>query len=192
MPYPAQTPPQPPIQFPPAPAPPQPPSHPWSGRWAFALYGVLAGLVLGSLVFAGGSDDGTTATPAPTVTVTQTAPAKAAPTEAPTTEAPAPATYTPHKSDWVVGVKKKEQQCFGSAGCSVTVTIDPAYVGSDPLPDSGTVEVTYQLSGDTSGPVVGTFTVEGGQVSYDKETDLDTKSAKTKIAAKVTDVGYTE
>jgi hypothetical protein len=187
---------QPPLQQPPQPMyfPTNPPSqpapkkHPWSGRWAFATYGLLLGLTLSALAFGGGSGtDAPTAAPAPTVTTTVTAAAPATTTEAPADE---PTGYTADKADWRVGVKVKEQQCFGSAGCSVTVTIDPQYVGPDPLPDSGTVEVTYELSGDTSGPVVGTFTVEGGQVSYDKETDLDTKSAHTKIAAKVTDATY--
>ena len=130
-----------------------------------------------------------------------------APSAAPTTAAPSPAassddpwpvndsespTFVPQKSDWKVGVKVTERHCFGSAGCNVTVRIDPQYVGTQELPSTGTIEVTYEISGDSSGPVVGTFTVENSEASYDKETDLDTKSARTKIAAKVTDVAYDE
>ena len=129
------------------------------------------------------------------------------PTVAPTSAAPSPAasssddpwptndespSFVPQKSDWRVGVKVTERHCFGSAGCNVTVRIDPQYVGTQELPSTGTIEVTYEISGDSSGPVVGTFTVEDSEASYDKETDLDTKSARTKIAAKVTDVAYDE
>lgn len=178
----------------PAPAPASPPPKRgglFTGRPAWAVYGGLAGLVLGSALFAGGQT-GTTAQPAPaaTMTVTATAPAAtaaSAPSSAPTTET---AGYTPRKSDWKVGVKVTKKQCFGEAGCNVTVAIDPEYVGDQQLPDSGTIDVTYEISGDESGPTVGTFSVEGGQASYDKETDLSTKSSHTKITAKVTDVDY--
>ena len=127
-----------------------------------------------------------------------------APSSAPTTAAPSPASssddpwptndespsFVPQKSDWRVGVKVTERHCFGSAGCNVTVRIDPQYVGTQELPSTGTIEVTYEISGDSSGPVVGTFTVENSQASYDKETDMDTASAHTKIKARVTDVSY--
>jgi len=59
MPYPAQTPPQPPIQFPQQPAPPRPPSHPWLGRWAFGLYGLMLGLLLVFVVGCSVSDPST-------------------------------------------------------------------------------------------------------------------------------------
>ena len=177
-----------PTQFPvPQPAPPQPPkSHPLTGRVAMALYGLTVGLVLGSLAFAGGASEPTTVA-GPTKTVTVTSAPQAS--EAPTT---APAGYSPKASDWKVGVKVKEKQCFGEVGCNVTVAIDPQYVGSQTLPDSGTIEVTYEISGDESGPVVGSFTVEGGQVSYDKTTDLSTANSGVKPKAKVTDVSYSE
>ena len=119
-----------------------------------------------------------------------------APSASPSSDDPWPVndsespTFVPQKSDWKVGVKVTERQCFGSAGCNVTVQIDPQYVGTQDLPNSGTISVTYEISGDTSGPIVGTFTVENSQASYDKSTDMDTKSAHTKIAAKVTDVSY--
>lgn len=51
MPYPPQTPPQPPIQIPTSPPPtPRPAPHPWQGRWAFALYGLVLGLLVVFLV----------------------------------------------------------------------------------------------------------------------------------------------
>lgn len=165
---------------------------PWTSKPLVGVYGLAGGFLLGAAIFSGMPSPEPSAAPAPASTVTVTAPPEVAPSDDPTTEAPAPAGYEPHKSDWAVGVKVKEKQCFGSAGCSVTATIDPEYVGTEPLPDTGTIEVTYQISGDTSGPVVGTFTVTDKQASYDKETDLDTKSSSVKPAAKVTDVSYSE
>lgn len=185
-------------QTPPLPGPqPVKQSSLWTSKPMIGLYAGIAGLLLGAGIGAGAGGGATpTAEPAPTTTVTVTsAPDRtegaSEPTEAPTSEVPAGG-YTAHKSDWKVGVKVKEKQCFGSAGCSVTVTIDPKYVGATPLPDTGTIEVTYEISGDTSGPVVGTFTVEDHSASFDKETQLDTKSSSVTPKAKVTDVEYTE
>lgn len=177
-------------------APPAPPKKPslWTSKPLIGIYGGVAGLLIGSLSAVGGPAPSADPAPAPTVTVTAPAPEVTEganlPSDEPTTEEPA--TYKPSKSDWQVGVKVKEKQCFGEAGCNVTVTIDPKYVGTTPLPDSGTIEVTYELSGDTSGPVVGTFTVEDHSASFDKETSLDTKSGSVKVKAKVTAVEYTE
>jgi hypothetical protein len=179
-----------PMQFPvPQPAPPQPPKHhPLASRVAFGLYGLVVGLVLGSLAFAGGASEPTTVA-GPTKTVTVTSAPQAS--EAPTTSAPAG--YSPKASDWKVGVKVKEKQCFGEAGCNVTVSIHPQYTGDRELPTTGTIEVTYEISGDESGPVVQTFTVTGGdQVSYDKSADLSTSSSGVTPKAKVTDVTYSE
>jgi len=152
-------------------------------RIIHATAAALGCLTASALLCVGCSTGDTPPTPAPTVTVTVTAP----PTT-PTTDTP---TYTPAKTDWAVTVKVKERQCFGEAGCNTTVAVDPQYVGTDPLPTTGTIEVTYEISGDTSGPVVGTFTVEDSQIAYDKETDLDTRSAHTRIVATVTDATYT-
>ena len=45
------------------------------------------------------------------------------PTYADATELPAP-------EDFEISVRVTEKQCFGSAGCNVSFTIDPTYVGS--------------------------------------------------------------
>lgn len=103
--------------------------------------------------------------------------------------APAP-TFHPNTADWKVGVKILKKHCFGSAGCNITFRIKPSYVGTQDLPDEGTIEVTYKVSGDESGPVINTFTVESGQASYDSEEYLSTPSSSTRVAAKVTDVSY--
>lgn len=98
--------------------------------------------------------------------------------------------YQPEKADWRVGIKILKKECFGSAGCNITFRINPSYVGDQPLPDSGTIEVTYRVSGDEDGPQINTFTVEDRQASYDAEEDLSTPSSATKVRARVTEVSY--
>ena len=182
-----------PMRFPTNPPPPQPPKpkrNPWTSPLAIVMYVTVGILVVLSVAFSGGSDPETSVPASAPASSTRAPKPASEPTEAPTTEAPAG--YRPHKSDWKVAVKVKQKQCFGEVGCNVTVTIDPQYVGSQPLPDSGTIEVTYEISGDVAGPVVGTFTVDGGQASYDKETYMSTASSGVKPKAKVTDVTYSD
>lgn len=161
-------------------------------RFGFVALGVtgVAGLFLGGMI--GASTAATTAAPAPTVTVTAPAPE---PTEAapePTMEEPEPAVYVPKKSDWQVKVTTRKKQCFGEAGCNVTVKTEPIYVGDRDLPDTGTIEVFYEISGDESGPITESFTVTGGTAHYPKEEDLSTPKSGTKVKAKITDVTYEE
>lgn len=85
--------------------------------------------------------------------------------------------------------KVVEKQCFGSAGCNVTVRIEMTYDGPD-LSSDGTFEVTYDLTGDEDGSIIGTFEVTGSQYTQDEQT-LSTKSSKTKLTVKVTRVDRT-
>jgi hypothetical protein len=50
--------------------------------------------------------------------------------------------------------KTRDRQCFGSAGCNVRVKVETAYKGA-PLSEDEMWEITYQLPGDESGPIVG-------------------------------------
>src|SRR4051794_10242797 len=70
--------------------------------------------------------------------------------------------YTPVDYDWQVSVKVIEQQCFDTAGCHVTVSVTPSYVGSQPLPATGRIEVTYELAGGSDGTITRTISVEHG------------------------------
>jgi hypothetical protein len=95
-------------------------------------------------------------------------------------------------TDFAVGIKVMRKKCFGSAGCNVTYRIAPTYVGDQTLPDTGTIEVTYQVTGGEDGPQINMFTIEGGgSASFDSEEDLSTPSSNTKLKAKATDVSYT-
>ena len=118
------------------------------------------------------------------------------PAEEPTEEA-APTTYTPKKSDWYLKIKTKDKQCFGSAGCNVEVRVTPLYAGpaslKTDLPDEGTIEITYKLTGDESGPITGTLVVDcSDQTAESNEESMSTRSSATKVRAKVTDIEYNE
>jgi len=89
-------------------------------------------------------------------------------------------------SDITLTPKVTDKQCFGSAGCSLTIKIDMSYRGAD-LSADDTWEVTYQVKGDESGPIIGTFEITGDQYTVNEES-LSTRSSRTKVTIKVTDV----
>jgi hypothetical protein len=168
------------------------PGKPKRFGWPTVIITAVVALGVGGIA-GGATQTSTTASPAATATVTETVAAGAEPTDKPTEEpTQEPTGFTPHKSDFKIGIKIIEKKCFGSAGCSITYRIKPDYVGTQELPETGTIEVSYQVTGDSSGPQQNTFTIEGGQASFDKEEFADTPSSSTKLVAKVTEVTYTE
>ena len=114
--------------------------------WLTLLIASAVALFVGTGIGAAG-DPATTAVPAATVTATATETVEAEnqpPSEEPEpepTEEPAPVKFK--RSDFTVGIKILSKQCFGSAGCNVEFRIDPQYVGSQPLPDTG-VGIEYE------------------------------------------------
>lgn len=88
--------------------------------------------------------------------------------------------------DFEVSLSVKEKQCFGSAGCHVTLRVDPEFVGSENSEEAW--EVTFKIVGDESGPVVQTFSMEGFEITFQEEVSISTPSANTKPKAKITDV----
>ena len=59
------------------------------------------------------------------------------------------------------------------------------------LPDEGTIEITYKLTGDESGPITGTLVVDcADQTAESNEESMSTRSSATKVKAKVTDIEY--
>lgn len=143
-----------------------------------------------SLAACGSTAAGTKTTSATPSATSISSPAAEVPTEVPTVEPPAAPEFSAVASDFTLAVKIMKKTCFGSAGCNVTYRIVPKYVGDQTLPDSGTVEVTYQVSGGEDGPQINTFTIEGGSASYDSEESLSTSSSTAKLKGKVTDVSY--
>lgn len=88
--------------------------------------------------------------------------------------------------DFVINLRTIEKKCFGSAGCNVTVSIDPTYVGSGAIPDA--FKVTYEIRGGEDGPEISTFSVEGDTVSYDGEERISTSSSDAELEAVATEV----
>jgi hypothetical protein len=154
----------------------------WLALILTAVVALLLGSAIGSL---GNPDTPTTATPS----VATATDSPATPADEPEPEPTATTGYEPRKADFVVKVKITDKQCFGSAGCLVDYKITPQYAGSQPLPKTGVIEVTYEITGDED-PIVGSFTVEDGQVDYDKEGSMSTPRSSTKVKATVTDVEY--
>jgi hypothetical protein len=121
--------------------------------------------------------------------------ASAAPTASEPTEEPT--AYTPKESDWSLQIKTRDKQYFGSAGCNVEVRVTPLYVGpgsvKTDLPDEGTIEITYKLTGDESGPIVGTLEIDcADQTAESNDEDLSTRRSSTKVKATVADIEYNE
>lgn len=168
------------------------------GFLALLLASAIA-LTVGAALGALGNGSPATAQPAATVTATATVTktvtetAGSEPTDEPAEEATEDTSgFSAKASDFKIGIKILSKKCFGSAGCSVTYRIKPEYVGDQSLPSSGTVEVTYRVKGNESGPQANTFPIEDGEASYEKEEYLSTPSSGTSITAKVIEVSCSE
>ena len=99
--------------------------------------------------------------------------------------------YTPLTSDdLIVTFKIKHKQCFGSAGCNVTVSPDISYIGadSDSIDPDKTYEITYEIYGDESGTIVETATLTDRTSLSLSSSDVSTTSSTKKITGEVTDV----
>jgi hypothetical protein len=145
--------------------------------WLAMIIAIVGAFGIGAGVVALGSTD-TTGTPAATRTLTGESTAE-------------PAGFTPKKSDFEIGIKILEKTCFGSTGRSISYRIKPKYVGTQELPDEGTIEVSYRVTGDESGPRQNTFQIVGGQPEFDQEEFAGTPSSGTVLKAKVIEVSYT-
>lgn len=84
-------------------------------------------------------------------------------------------------------LKVREKQCFGSAGCNVTVQVDPTYVGNQDV-SSGSWEITYEIRGGEDGAIIETMTLEDGTWTFPEEQSLQTTSSNTKLTAVATEV----
>ncbi|MET9582047.1 hypothetical protein ABZY10_02795 [Streptomyces sp. NPDC006539] len=126
------------------------------------------------------------AAPSPSVSTPIVSPE---PVSDPTTEGPAYA--DPRPSDFTMKLTIKRKQCFGSAGCNVDVEPDLSYEGILPIDPDKTYEITYQINGDESGPVIETISLTNGTSMEYYPSSLSTASSRTKITGKVTDVAET-
>lgn len=86
-----------------------------------------------------------------------------------------------------LGVRTRSKECFGSAGCSLTVQIEPSYVGTQDVA-TGSWELTYEIRGGEDGPLIETMTLENGTFSFPEEQMVGTASSNAQISAVVTEV----
>lgn len=84
-------------------------------------------------------------------------------------------------------LKVREKQCFGSAGCLVTVQVDPSYVGNQDV-TSGSWEVTYEIRGGEDGPIIDTMTLANGTWTFPEEQNLNISSSNSRLTAVATAV----
>jgi hypothetical protein len=87
-------------------------------------------------------------------------------------------------------LKTTQKQCFGSAGCNVTVQVRAALDRSllDAMPGDGRWDVTYEITGDESGPIIGTFSLYGNGKYDVNEEFLSTPSTNTPVRVRVISV----
>ncbi len=96
----------------------------------------------------------------------------------------------PTVRDFSLAVRTKEEQCFGSAGCNVTLGLTPTYTGLSV--GDAVWDVTYRLEGIEDGASVGTFTLDGDELSWSDESQVQTTTPGKRIRAVITSVdrGY--
>lgn len=90
---------------------------------------------------------------------------------------------------FLIGLKTTSKQCFGSAGCNVTVEPDLTLAIDSSLVDPDAVyDITYTIHGDESGPVIETAELSSGTgLSYTPSV-ISTASSGTKVTVEITDV----
>ncbi|MFF7977277.1 hypothetical protein [Streptomyces sp. NPDC007905] len=124
----------------------------------------------------------------PAAAVKSSAPSKDAATAAVESN-PAP-TYAELDADsFTIKLKTKKKQCFGSAGCNLTVEPDLALlVDSGEIDPDATYEITYEIHGDESGPVIETAELSDQTSLNYTPSVISTSSSSTKVSVEITDV----
>lgn len=106
----------------------------------------------------------------------------------PPSPTPSPTPVVPLPTDFTLTVTVLEKQCFGSAGCNLTVRLGtPTYIGPV-LSEDQEFTVVYNLLGGEQGPQTNSFTLRGSTMNYDAEEFIQTTSSRSVVTAKVTQV----
>ncbi|WP_244205563.1 hypothetical protein [Streptomyces bobili] len=101
--------------------------------------------------------------------------------------APTYAALTP--ADFAMTLRTTERQCFGSAGCNVTVEPILSYAGEwNGVDPDAVYSITYEIRGDESGPVIETAELSAETTLNYTPTSISTASASKKVSVKITDV----
>ena len=179
------TPPQP--DFPP-PLPPEPPK-PANNRTNAIIIGsaaaVIAAIVATGIVVVQSRDD---------ISTSATTSASSAPDGAVTAAAeeepdPEPTFTEPEVDDFTIELRTTRRQCFGSAGCNLTVEPELTYGGlSTDLDPDATYEITYEIRGDEDGPVIETAELSNQTTLNFSPSVISGVPASVKPSVKITDI----
>jgi hypothetical protein len=164
--------------------PPPPPGksrtrRPWIIPAGIGIAALIIGVAIGQT---GGSDP---------ATVTQETEAPGMSLEPPEpTEPPEPVYDNLTSKDLELTLKTTESSCYGSAGGLVTVRIRTAIDSTvaDNLDPDVTWDVTYKITGDENGAIVGTFSIyPDGQYDVNEEF-ISTPTCATKPRISIEDI----
>ncbi len=89
--------------------------------------------------------------------------------------------------DFKATLRVTDKQCFGSAGCNVTVEPNLEYLGTLDVLENRSYSVTLEITGDESGPVITTIDGAGESLNVMPQL-LSTRGPGVKPKATVTDV----
>ncbi|MFI7403443.1 hypothetical protein ACIBW9_23725 [Streptomyces sp. NPDC049541] len=90
---------------------------------------------------------------------------------------------------FTIELRTTKRQCFGTAGCNVTVEPDLTYLGdSEGIDPSAVYEITYEIHGDESGPVIETAELSDRTSLNYTPSAISIASAGTKVSVEITDV----
>ena len=158
--------------------------------WLLPVGTGIAGLILGLAIGLGsgsGNEPTTVAQESPTPTGL-TDPGMDLESPAPVVEEPIYDELT--ADDLELKLKTTEKSCYGSAGGLETVRISVAIDGTvaDNLDPDVQWDVTYRITGDENGPIIGTFSIyPDGQYDVNEE-NLGTPTCETKPTITITDL----
>ncbi|MEU6535529.1 hypothetical protein [Streptomyces sp. NPDC047000] len=106
-----------------------------------------------------------------------------------TTADPTPTYDEVTANSFTIKLRTTKRQCFGSAGCNMTVEPDLTYLGdSEGIDPDAVYEITYEIHGDESGPVIETGELTNKTSLNYTPSLISTTSASTKVSVEITDV----
>jgi hypothetical protein len=91
-------------------------------------------------------------------------------------------------ADFTMKLRTTSRQCFGSAGCNLTVEPDLTYVGSGDIDPDAVYSITYEIRGDESGPVIATAELSNEASLNYRPSVISTASSGMKVSVEITDV----
>ncbi|MGW2417991.1 hypothetical protein ACWC0C_01810 [Streptomyces sp. NPDC001709] len=105
------------------------------------------------------------------------------------TPTPTPSYDEVTADSFTIELRTTKRQCFGTAGCNVTVEPDLTYLGdSEGIDPNAVYEITYEIHGDESGPVIETAELSDRTSLNYTPSVISTASAGTKVSVEITDV----